>query len=99
MSAADRSHHRLRGRGSHNAALVALDYKTGDVLAYVGSADYYDDSKQKGRRFNPKYDVAGIGYRQPGSAWKPIIYASAIDERKLTAGSVLLDITTQFSPG
>jgi membrane peptidoglycan carboxypeptidase len=100
VSAANRSWiNRLRGRGSHNAALVALDYKTGDVLAYVGSADYYDRSKLKGKKFNPKYDVAGIGYRQPGSAWKPIVYASAIDERKLTAGSVLLDITTQFYGG
>ncbi|MET0772677.1 MAG: transglycosylase domain-containing protein [Candidatus Limnocylindrales bacterium] len=100
VSAADRTWiNRLRGRGSHNAALVALDYRNGDVLAYVGSADYYDKHRMKGRRFNPKYDVAGIGYRQPGSAWKPMVYATAIDERKLTAGSVLLDITTQFSRG
>ena len=33
----------LRGKDLHNAALVALDYRTGDVLAYVGSAGYYRD--------------------------------------------------------
>lgn len=100
VSAADRSWiNRLRGRGAHNAALVALDYRTGDVLAYVGSADYYDRYKRKGKKFDPKYDVAGIGYRQPGSAWKPIVYASGFDERVLTPGSVLLDVTTAFAPG
>jgi peptidoglycan glycosyltransferase len=90
---------RLRGSRIHNAALVALDYRTGDILAYVGSADYYDRYKQKSRAFDPKYDVAGIGYRQPGSAWKPMVYTSAFDERVLTPGSVLLDITTRFAPG
>ena len=72
----------LRGEAIHNAALVALDYRTGDVLAYVGSADYYDKYKQKAGKFDPKYDVAGIGYPPAGSAWKPIVYASAFDERK-----------------
>ncbi len=100
VGADDRSWiNRLRGRGSHNAALVALDYRTGDILAYVGSADYYDRYHLKGRKFDPKYDVAGIGYRQPGSAWKPMVYTSAFDERVLTPGSVLLDITTAFAPG
>ncbi len=89
----------LRGRNVHNAALVALDYRTGDVLGYVGSADYYDRYKQKSKRFDPKYDVAGIGYRQPGSAWKPMVYATAFDEKALTPGSVLLDISTQFAAG
>ncbi len=89
----------LRGSSIHNAALTAMDYRTGDVLAYVGSADYYDKYKQKSDKFDPKYDVAGIGFRQPGSAWKPMVYTSAFDERVLTPGTVLLDITTYFSPG
>ncbi len=88
----------LRGYGIHNAALVAEDYRTGDVLAYVGSADYYDTYKQKSPRFQPQFDVAGIGYRQPGSAWKPMVYTSAFQERVVTPGSVLLDIVTPF-PG
>ncbi len=99
VSAADRSWiNKLRGRGAHNAALVALDYRTGDILAYVGSADYYDRYKLRGKKFNPQYDVAGLGYRQPGSAWKPMVYTTAFDERVLTPGSVLLDITTYFAP-
>ena len=87
----------LRASSIHNAALVAEDYRTGDVLAYVGSADYYDTYQQKSAKFEPKFDVAGIGYRQPGSAWKPMVYTSAFQERVLTPGSVLLDITTPFA--
>ena len=88
----------LRGKDLHNAALVALDYRTGDVLAYLGSAAY-DRVTLASKRFEPRYDVAGDGYRQPGSAFKPIIYAAAFEERVLTPGSLLLDITTEFNPG
>ena len=38
------------------------------------------------RKFEPKYDAAGDGARQPGSAWKPIVYASAFDTGKPHAG-------------
>ena len=85
----------LRGKDLHNAALVALDYRTGDVLAYVGSAGYARDDLAS-RKFEPKYDVAGDGARQPGSAWKPILYAAAFDAKRLTPGSLLLDVTTEF---
>ena len=87
----------LRGKDLHNAALVALDYRTGDVRAYVGSGGYYRDGMAN-RRFNPKYDAAGVGTRQPGSAFKPIVYATAFERRTLTPGSLLLDITTEFAP-
>jgi membrane peptidoglycan carboxypeptidase len=86
----------LRGVGIHNGAMVALDYKTGDVLAYVGSAGYYRDDLAS-KKFNPKYDVAGVGFRQPGSAFKPVVYTTGFDQRKITAGSVLLDVTTAFA--
>ena len=85
----------LRGKDLHNAALVALDYRTGDVLAYVGSAGYTRDDIAN-RKFDPKYDAAGDGARQPGSAWKPILYAAAFDAKRLTPGSLLLDVTTEF---
>ena len=85
----------LRGKDLHNGSLVTIDYRTGDVLAYVGSAGYYRDDLAS-RKFEPKYDVAGDGARQPGSAFKPIVYASAFDTRKLTPGSLLLDIATEF---
>jgi membrane peptidoglycan carboxypeptidase len=88
----------LRGKDLHNGALVTIDYRTGDVLAYSGSAGYYQD-KLASKKFEPKYDAAGDGARQPGSAFKPIVYASAFDARKLTPGSLLLDITTEFGKG
>jgi membrane peptidoglycan carboxypeptidase len=86
----------LRGKDLHNGALVALDYRTGDVIAYAGSAGYYRDTMAS-RKFSPKYDAAGDGSRQPGSAFKPILYAAAFDSRKLTPGSLLLDVTTMFN--
>jgi membrane peptidoglycan carboxypeptidase len=87
----------LRGKDLHNAALVALDYRTGDVLAYVGSAGYARDDLAS-KTFEPKYDAAGDGARQPGSAFKPILYAAAFEAKRLTPGSLLLDVTTEFDP-
>jgi membrane peptidoglycan carboxypeptidase len=99
VSARDRSWaRRLSGRGPRNGAMVTLDYRTGDVLAYVGSAGYYRDA-MRSRRFEPKFDVLSQGYRQPGSAFKPIVYATAFDRHKLTPGSLLLDVTTRFARG
>ncbi len=99
VSARDRSwSRRLSGRGPRNGAMVTLDYRTGDVLAYVGSAGYYRDA-MRSRRFEPKFDVLSQGYRQPGSAFKPIVYATAFDRHKLTPGSLLLDVTTRFARG
>ena len=86
---------RLRDKDLHDAALVALDYRTGDVLAYLGSAGYNADGLASAE-FSPKFDAAGDGGRQPGSAFKPIVYAAAFENRALTPGSLLLDITTQF---
>jgi membrane peptidoglycan carboxypeptidase len=85
----------LRGKDLHNGALVALDYQTGDVLAYVGSAGFGRDDLAS-RKFAPKFDAAGDGLRQPGSAFKPILYSSAFDNRRLTPGSLLLDVTARF---
>ncbi len=86
---------RLRGKDLHNGAIVVIDYRTGDVRAYVGSAGYYLDGLRS-RRFEPKFDAAGVGFRQPGSAFKPVLYATAFERRALTPGSLLLDITTHF---
>jgi penicillin-binding protein 1A len=86
----------LRGSNLRNGAMVAMDYRTGDILAYVGSAGYY---RKASPRFAPKVDHIGGSHRQPGSAWKPIIYATGIDTERLTAGSYLLDRQEQFGPG
>lgn len=86
----------LRGKDVHNGALVALDYRTGDVLAYIGSAGYTRDSMTSAK-FSPKFDAAGDGTRQPGSAFKPILYSAAFNAKVLTPGSLLLDVTTMFN--
>ena len=85
---------KLRPLGVRNGSLVAIDYTTGDVLAYVASADA--TATKKGPKFDPDYDHIGLAKRQPGSAWKPIVYATGIDTGALTAGTILLDITTPF---
>jgi membrane peptidoglycan carboxypeptidase len=96
IGAADRRWVRaLRGKDLHNGALVAIDYRTGDVLAYAGSAGYARNDLES-RQFSPKFDAAGDGARQPGSAFKPILYAAAFEAQRLTPGSLLLDITTEF---
>jgi membrane peptidoglycan carboxypeptidase len=87
----------LRGKDLHNDAVVALDYRTGDVLAYVGSASY-DRSDIASRRFQPQFDAAAAP-RQPGSAFKPVVYGTAFDQKVLTPGSLLLDISTDFGGG
>ena len=62
----------LRTKDLHNGALVAYDYQTGELIAYVGSANYYATSTKPD--FQPQFDVAGKGFRQPGSAFKPFNY-------------------------
>lgn len=72
-----------------NAALVAIDPKTGQILAMVGSRDYFDEV------IPGNYNVA-VAPRQPGSAFKPFVYATAI-EKGYTAETVIFDVPTQFS--
>ena len=84
----------LKSKDLHNSALVAVDYETGELVAYVGSADYYAASTKPA--FQPQYDVVGKGYRQPGSAFKPFNYAVGIDDRTITAGTMLMDVGTDF---
>ncbi|HEY3164695.1 MAG TPA: transglycosylase domain-containing protein, partial [Candidatus Limnocylindrales bacterium] len=84
----------LRGKDINNGALVAIDYKTGELIAYVGSADY--NATKSTKQFQAKFDVVGDGFRQPGSAFKPFNYVTAIDDQKLTAASMLMDVATDF---
>ena len=87
----------LRNKDLHNGALVALDYQTGELVAYVGSRNYYGSSNKPD--FQPQYDVVGKGYRQPGSAFKPFNYAVGIDDKAITAGTMLMDVGTDFGGG
>ena len=88
---------RLRGENVYNGALIAMDYTNGEVMAYVGSADYY--AAKSSKRFQPKFDVLADGWRQPGSAFKPIHYSIGIDDEQLTAASAFMDVTTDFGGG
>ncbi len=83
----------LRGRNIHNAASAVMDYRTGEVLAYVGSASYTARGNEK---FQPQFDVLADGWRQPGSAIKPIGYAIGIEDRAITASTMLMDVVTDF---
>jgi penicillin-binding protein 1C len=72
----------LTERNVEDGAIVVLDNQTGDVLAYVGSSGNLSRAGQ----------VDGIlARRQPGSALKPFLYAEAIEQRWLTAASILQD--------
>jgi membrane peptidoglycan carboxypeptidase len=85
-----------RGRNINNDAGVVIDYRTGQILAYGGSAGYY---LAGGKRFQPQYDVMSDGFRQMGSAVKPINYATGIDLNTMTAATVLMDVVTDFGRG
>jgi membrane peptidoglycan carboxypeptidase len=86
----------LRGRNIHNAASAVIDYRTGEVLAYVGSASYTAKGTKK---FQPKFDVLSDGWRQPGSSIKPVNYLIGIEDKTLTASTMFMDVTTNFGGG
>ncbi|MFH1759039.1 MAG: transglycosylase domain-containing protein [Patescibacteria group bacterium] len=73
----------------HNAALVAQDAATGQILALVGSKDYFDIEN------DGNFNVATQGLRQPGSAIKPFAYVTAF-ERGYTPDTVIFDVETDF---
>jgi 1A family penicillin-binding protein len=92
-------------KGAYNAAMVIMDPKTGEILALIGSKDYFApsypagcDEKAPGScLFDPKYDVATMGQRQPGSSFKPFAYATAF-KKGYTPDTVLWDVKTEFNP-
>ena len=87
----------LRGKNIHNAASAVIDYRTGEVLAVAGSADFYLQVKDK--HFSPQYDVMFEGYRQPGSSIKPISYITGLDDKTMNAATMFMDVVTEFEPG
>ncbi len=74
---------------ANNAALVAIDPKTGQILAMVGSRDYFNNEIQG------QVNVT-IRDRQPGSSIKPLVYA-ALFEKGYTPNTLLYDVNTNFS--
>ena len=87
---------------ANNAALVAIDPKTGQILAMVGSKDYFGEPEPSGCvpgkscTFEPSVNVA-TAERQPGSSFKPFVYVTAFTkEHGYAPGSMLMDVVTNF---
>jgi membrane peptidoglycan carboxypeptidase len=87
----------------YNAALVAQDPKTGQILAMVGSRDYFATSSLPlgctpgtNCKFEPNFNVATQGLRQPGSSLKPFVYLTAF-QMGYTPDTTLFDVPTEFS--
>ena len=77
----------LGDRGVREAATVVLDNRTGEVLAWVGSPDFWADTAGQ-------TDMV-VSPRQPGSALKPFVYGLAFD-RGFTAATVLPDVAREY---
>ena len=71
-----------------NAGLVAIDPKTGQILTMVGSRDYFN------KDIDGNFNIA-TAVRQPGSSFKPFIYATAFN-KGFTPETVLFDLPTEF---
>lgn len=76
---------------AENASLVATDPHTGQILVMVGSRNYFDEE------IDGNVNVA-LSKRQPGSAFKPFVYATAF-EKGYTPETVVFDLKTQFDTG
>lgn len=72
-----------------NASLVAIDPTTGQILAMVGSRNFFDPV------IDGQYNAA-LALRQPGSTMKPFVYSLAL-MRGYTRDTVVFDVPTQFS--
>lgn len=79
---------KIKGLKVGNGAAMVTVPKTGEILAMVGSEDYFNIDNDG--NFN-----AATGYRQPGSSLKPITYAVAFS-RGYTASTLLIDSQTNF---
>jgi 1A family penicillin-binding protein len=73
-----------------NAAAVAVDPKTGQVLVMVGSRDYFN------KDIDGNFNVALSPHRQPGSSFKPFVYATAF-KKGYTPDTVVFDLPTEFN--
>lgn len=82
--------------GADNAALISLNPNNGEILAMVGSYDYFGESKPSGCsgsncRFNPEVNILDT-LQSYGSSMKPMVYYYAMQKGMISAGSILPDI-------
>ena len=83
----------LAGRNVHQGAALVVDNRTGEVLAYVGSPDYFDDANA-GRNDGVR------ALRQPGSALKPFLYELALERGVIASNTILADVPATYAiPG
>ena len=88
---------------ANNSSLVSIDPKTGQILVMVGSADWYSpdsypkdcESSEGNCLFDPKFNVATLGLRQPGSAFKPFVYITAF-KKGFNSEDKVVDEETNF---
>ena len=80
----------LKKYNASNAALAAIDPRTGQILAMVGSANYFDTAH------DGNFNVT-TSDRQPGSSFKPFAYATAFT-KGFTPETILFDTLTEFNP-
>lgn len=73
-----------------NASLVLEDATTGQILALVGSRDYFDED------VDGNFNVATQGLRQPGSTFKPFAYIAAF-KKGYTPDTIIFDLETEFN--
>jgi penicillin-binding protein 1A len=78
--------------GADNGDFLAMDPKTGEILAMVGSADYLNND------IKGQFNVV-TALRQPGSSFKPYAYEQAFRSHKLTMGNMLDDTSRHFAGG
>lgn len=79
----------MRVRGINNCAVLVADTKSGEILAYAGSHDYFDITHQG--------QVDGIlASRSAGSTLKPFLYALSMDEGLLVPSSQLKDVPISY---
>jgi len=76
--------------GGNNASLCSIDVKKGEILAMVGSADFWN------KEIDGQVNVA-LSLNQPGSSFKPIVYSAAF-EKGYTPETIVFDVETDFGP-
>ena len=69
---------------AHNVALILADLHTREILAYVGNADFF------GSASGARIDMA-VAPRQPGSSFKPIVYATTMQEKQWKPYTIVAD--------
>ena len=83
----------LAANNVHDAAALVIDNHTGQVLAYVGSPDYFNEAKL-GRNDGVQ------ALRQPGSTLKPFVYELALEKGLIRPNTILADVPAHYAiPG